>query len=204
MNLTRTLLLLTMLLLALPVHAQDLTEPARLPYAQTPASPDLTIVGSMGGLHGTDANAGLADAILRWRIGTWAGLQLNGRAGYMSHELLRSEGILALALGPMGQWLVGNWQVHSAVQATHVHYTSMESWMATPMANMAGDSSGSVMHRTGVEVSAGVTWPVLHRWERWQWIVETDLFGNWLPTSPTLNWGAGVRLGVGLQRLAKE
>ena len=183
----RVLCLLAALLLAQPVCAQDT---------------DLTLTASATPLLTPQTQGAVGDFAVRWRIGQTFGLAANGRAGYLAaNDAYPREGLLALLIGPMAQWEIGRWQLHTALQLLHVHNTALADWAMNPLANMAGDSAGSVAHRTGGEASVGVTWPELMHWAKWRLVVETDVAASILPSSELLGWAAGIRIGVGIQRL---
>ncbi len=180
-------LLLLPLLLAAPARAQthDLTLTTSLMPQLTPLTAG--VIGDFG---------------VRWRLGSVFGLAANGRAGYLAQSgAYPHEGMLAILVGPMAEWELGAWQLHTALQLTHVHNTALADWAMNPLANMAGDSSGSVAHRTGGEISVGVTWPELWRFTTWRLVLETDATAAILPTSELLAWTAGLRIGLGFQRL---
>jgi hypothetical protein len=163
---------------------------------------DLTLMASATPLLTPQTTGTVGDFAVRWRIGRTFGLAANGRAGYLAASLwYPHEGVLALLVGPMAEWDVGRWQLHTAIQLAHVHNTALEDWATHTLANIAGDSAGSVAHRTGAEVSVGVTWPELLRGDKWRLVLETDATASVLPSSELLTWTAGIRIGVGIQRL---
>ena len=164
---------------------------------------DLTLAASATPLLTAQTSGAVGDFAVRWRIGQTLGLAANGRAGYLSASTwYPHEGLLAILIGPMAEWDLGRWQLHTALQLSHVHNTALEDWASHTLANVAGDSAGSVAHRTGAEASVGVTWPELLRGEKWRLVLETDATVSVLPSSELLAWMAGIRIGVAIQRLA--
>ncbi|MCA9539807.1 MAG: hypothetical protein KC620_13010, partial [Myxococcales bacterium] len=72
---------------------------------------------------------------------------------------------LAISLGAGAAWTpvadLDAWAPRLGARFTHVHHATLASWEDTPFANLAGDSSGGVRHRSGVEAAVGLMAP---RW----------------------------------------
>lgn len=178
-----------------------------LAWPGTARADGVTLLAAASGQKASGGTGLWTDLELRWRLGEVLGLAVTGRSGGLrapgSTEVLADDDelLLALAVGPVAIWPLGRHQAHAAVQVAHVHHATVGGWRNRPLASLAGDSSGAVVHRTGLEGAVGVTWPALRRGERWAVVLDTDLTAGLLPTSPALAWHLGVRVGLGLQSL---
>lgn len=183
---SRIILLLLLSCVALPAFAHP---------AAVVASSGVQAVSSGAGASG--------DLALRWCFGTWWGVALTGRAGgvmstHAGDPSHANHLLLGLLIGPVAVFPVGANTGHVALQIQHIHHASSGDWADHPLANLAGDSSGSVRHRSGVELSGGVSWPTSVTAGTWHLVLETDIAASLLPSSDRMAWAAGVRFGVGL------
>lgn len=105
-----------------------------------------------------------------------------------------------LALGAGVAWQqaesVYQWAWRTSARFTHVHHASTDSWLDTPGANVAGDSSGGVAHRSGAEWAVGVIAPKMtDLWgQHLRWEIEAQV--NTLPSSDHFVWAAGLTIGL--------
>jgi len=162
------------------------------------ALPPVSLIGSSA-LGPARGGAGVhGDLSARWQLSPYWSLVTTGRAGGVVGHSAQPELLLGLLIGPGFGLPVGRSLMRMSLQVAHIHHTGADAWRARPTANLAGDSSGSVLHRSGLEASVGWTWPSLHEFSAWSLVLETDVAGGVLPASEALAWSAGLRLGLGL------
>lgn len=165
----------------------------------------LAVVVSTGAVAAPGGAGGaIGDLALRYPLSEHWGLALTGRSGWLHGTAGCGSGScsdqlqLAILIGATGQRSWGQRQLHISAQVAHVHHTAVAAWQMRPLANLAGDSSGSVQHRSGGELSVGLTSAPLLRGDRWGLAVETAVSGSVLPSSAQFSWAAGIKLGVAL------
>jgi hypothetical protein len=152
---------------------------------------------------------------LRWRLLDHLDVAVAGRAGLLRVALDDRFGpgtagashaeadqfVLALGVGPM--WSSGarvdGWELYGGVLLAHVHHARLPSWQRTPLANLAGDSAGSVRHRSGIEALFGFSPAPLTRLGDYALLAGAELGAGVLPSSQELSWSAGLRLTLGLR-----
>ncbi len=108
---------------------------------------------------------------------------------------------VALLAGGVLSVPVGDFVMRFTPLVTHIHHTTVEEWLNHPLLNIAGDSTGTVKHRTGLELQVGLTIPDLHRFTAWSLDLEFDALLGTLPTSDVLAWAAGGRIALALREL---
>ena len=167
------------------------------------AAGNLSLVSSSGAQAVAGGTSMTGDLAVRYRLQENWSLLVTGRMGGIARQDSKSnELLLGLLIGPCWTAPVGRSLLRVAVQATHIHHTSLHAWRAQTAANLAGDSSGTVLHRAGGEVAVGFTWPQLKAWDKWALVLESDFAAGVLPSSEALAWSAGVRMGVGFTQLS--
>lgn len=120
-----------------------------------------------------------------------------GRSGYAFADAddVLFVGLLAgFAYAPAAD--AADWAPRVGARLAHIHHATVESWGDQPFANLAGDSSSTVQHRSGLEIAVGASAP---RWlpvGAWATGLDLELTGGWLPSSDVMEWN--VSLGVGL------
>lgn len=165
----------------------------------------LTVVASSGAIAAPSAAAGaVGDLTLRYPLSDTWGLALGGRSGWLHSGLGCAGGPctdqlqLALLVGPAWHLPWRNSHLYLSAQIAHVHHAAVRAWKQRPAANLAGDSSGDVQHRSGGELSAAMTWPPFWSGDKWALAIETAVLGGVLPSSPQLAWSAGLKVGIAL------
>ncbi len=139
---------------------------------------------------------------LRYRPTAHLYVDVVGRSGAIIEARDRSDQFyVAMLVGPglsSGEDFDG-WEWRLSPRLSHVHHASWASWGHTPGHNIGGDSAGGVVHRSGFELSAGLSGPQFGEvlGQRILWNVE--LIGNALPSSATMAWGAGMLMGFSLR-----
>lgn len=172
--------------------------------ASTSASALPWSVVASSGVQAVSSGAGVsADLGLRWPWSEHWGLLLTGRSGGVLPETGEDPThpghlLLGLLVGPSFVTTWGERTPHLALQVQHIHHTTAQEWRAHPLANLAGDSSGSVLHHSGLELSGGVAWPTGLHIAGWHLVLDSTVAASVLPGSDQMAWTAGARLGIGL------
>ena len=177
------------------------------PCAAQPAAPaapaapadsaSFTLGAQLRGDLAAGGGGGGGQLVFGWRLGERLALDAVGRAGYLRAPAHLDDLLaLSLALGPAWERaLAPGWRGRATLRLTHVHHASVASWGATPGGNLAGDSSGGVRHRSGLEAALGLVGGDLggprHRFE---WSVE--LSAGWLPSSAELRYTGALAAGL--------
>ena len=146
------------------------------------------------------------EARWRYRLHPLVDLAVAGRAGMLrstastgsSNDL--DQLVLSLGIGPVlhTQPARDAWEFAAGLLVAHVHHARLSSWQRTPLANLAGDSSGSVRHRSGLEAFAAATAPPIAQLGSYVLLAGAEVGASWLPSSADLRtaWGARLTLGV--------
>jgi hypothetical protein len=177
---------------------------ALTPCLALPAFASPWTVLASSGVQAVSTGAGVSgDLGLTWPWSRHWGLALSGRmGGVMPGETAdpshHGHLLLGLLIGPSFSTAWGDRTTHVALQFQHIHHTTAQEWLGHPLANLAGDSSGSVLHHTGLEVSSGVTWPTGVRMGGWGLVLDTSVAASVLPGSDQMAWTVGAHLGIGL------
>lgn len=168
----------------------------------------LSLTASSGALAARQGRGVVGDLALRYPVGGGFGVAVVGRSGWLAAApgcgaaigagACGDQGQLALLAGPTWSFAWGERRVHASALLAHVHHTALRHWQARPLANAAGDSSGDVQHRSGVELRLALTSAPWLRGSDWALAGELTAVANALPSSPQLAWGAGVQLGLAL------
>ncbi len=143
----------------------------------------------------------------RYRIHPLLDLAVQGRAGMLRADSdakdrdTLDQPTLSLAAGAVVHTRPARdtWEFAGSLLLAHVHHATLASWKRTPAANLAGDSAGSVRHRSGLEVFAAATAPAIAQLGDYGLLLGADACFTWLPTSPALQTSAGVRITLGLR-----
>ena len=137
---------------------------------------------------------------LAGRFSLWGPIsaEVIGRSGTAYGHLARAPDQIYLALLGGLAWTPAGagFRPKLSLRAAHVHHATQASWGETPGANLAGDSSGGVVHRTGFEAGAALLTPRWWRLGDWRGGLEVELTGGALPSSEAFGWTVGLGLGV--------
>ncbi len=179
---------------------------AALALTPAPASAnEMTISLGLGGQLSAGGAGGTGSSGFRYRFTDRFGVQVAGQVGHLTATGASGEDdqlFLGLAVGPMLSTGTAphGWEGLAFLHLTHVHTASVASWERTPGANLAGDSSGGVHHRSGLELGLGVIGPALaDHGEGTHVVWEADLIGAVLPSSEPLAWTMALRLSLALR-----
>ncbi|RMG19327.1 MAG: hypothetical protein D6729_05590 [Deltaproteobacteria bacterium] len=106
-----------------------------------------------------------------------------GRSGIVVPKGFAPDDTFFLALAAGVGWRVdlGQWIPRVALRFTHIHHATFESWHRTPWASLAGDSSGTVQHRSGAELAVGLRSATLNRLGNWGLFVDLEASAGVLP-----------------------
>jgi len=193
--LRRAAFLLLFALLPLGAHA---AEPARLRGPWTLAYGLRPELSAQGGGLGTQA-------AYRYRFAYGLAFDAVGRGGISRARVDAGADQFYLALGAGLGWEsaagLTDWSPRAALRFTHVHHATLESWKGTPGANLAGDSDGGVLHRSGAELALGLVAPELtDLWgQSLRW--ELELTGGILPSSEHFAWTTALVASFALDRV---
>lgn len=143
----------------------------------------------------------------RYRIRPLIDLVAQGRAGMLRADSDAKERddldqlTLSLAAGAVVHTRPARdrWEFAGGLLLAHVHHATLASWKRTPGANLAGDSTGSVRHRSGLEVFVAATARPIAQLGDYALLLGGDACFTWLPTSPALQTSAGIRITLGLR-----
>lgn len=130
-------------------------------------------------------------------------VDVTGRSGAVLNHFDGRDtyfGTLLLGAGLSSGMSRQGWQVRLVPRLMHVHHATGASWLDTPGANVAGDSSGGVLHRSGAELGLGVTSPPFGSLGQYSLIWDAEINAGVLPASLEMRRSLGVLFGVSLTK----
>ncbi len=163
-------------------------------------------LGAALGAEGSAAVAGArTQASGRWRFADAWSVDLAGRSASLGAQDPAVDDQIYLALLAGVAWTpltdADDGAPRVALRFAHVHHAPTESWEATPFANLAGDSSGGVVHRSGAELAVGYTTGA--GWRLGDWAMNLDFEATFaaLPGSDALGVSGALNVGVVFESL---
>jgi hypothetical protein len=140
---------------------------------------------------------------LRYQLLEYLVMDATGRSGTV---LINRDGqdpyfaALLIGAGVSTGRLLHNWELRLTPRFMHVHHAPGQSWLDTPGANLSGDSSGSVVHRSGAELAMGVTFPATGAIGPYRLLWSAELNAGLLPSSEEMARSIGFLIALSLAR----